>query len=227
MKCARIAVCLIAIALLTGATGVAPAAAVNPEFVYTAAGKAFTGASGTPNLIETTSGIKVSCKTNKVSGEIEGTSPQKKVKKVLYTFTGCEASGFSCNTHGFAAGEIMTGELVGELGYINTAAKKVGLDLKAVSPASITTFECAPFVRTAVVEGSVIAEIAPVNSLVKGPLDSFSLAYSQASGVQKPTHFEGAANDVLSVSLNGSPFVEAGLEVTDKLTPGGEVKINA
>ena len=78
------------------------------------------------------------------TGEAEGTN---KVANVKVTFTGCAClSSLPC-TAPAAEGEVKTNTLKGKLGYINKAAKEVGVLLEpaAANKGRFAEFECGEF----------------------------------------------------------------------------------
>jgi len=81
----------------------------------------------------------VECHAESSSGEAAGTS---EVKKVHVKFTGCNLfETIPCDNTG--PEEINTSELKGKLGYINKAAKEVGVLLEPVAKhGAFATFEC-------------------------------------------------------------------------------------
>jgi hypothetical protein len=196
--------------LAVGATATASASAALPEFVGPFP-VAFTAKSGVTKL-ETVKGAVITCLTDKGAGEVTG----PKTGSVTITLTGCEfvTLGLPCNTVGVPPGEIVTVPLVMTLGYINTEKKEAGVDLSTATGGPLMEFVCGPL--PAVVVGSVIGKITPVNKLVKPPA-KFTLKFTQAAGKQKPTHFEGGPIDVLTTSFGGGPFSESGLASTDTL----------
>jgi hypothetical protein len=179
--------------------------------------KSFTSTSGAGTL-ETKGGKKVTCKADTNKGEITGA---KTFGKVFVIFTGCESSGFKCNTSGAASGEIKTNELSGELGYLEKATKKVGIVLKPVGT-SFAEFECSSLVKVKVT-GAVVGEITPINTMTK----TFTLKLEQSKGIQKWTKLEGGVESVLKTSINGGTAEQSGDESTDTITTEEEAEIKA
>ncbi len=219
----RVAPCMAAlgaIALAVVGLAAAPALAALPEF-SPAAPIPFTSSSGTSTL-ETVSKIKVKCKADTDKGEITG--PNTVI--MVVSFTGCETKGpIMCNSPNGVAGEIVTAVLSGTLGYIvNPEVKEVGLDLSSPTGAVIAEFTCGAALR-AIVVGSVIGQITPVNKLLLPP-KHFTLKFKQAKGKQSITHLSGGPIDVLMTSFGG-PFEESGLSSSDKVSFAAPLEIKA
>jgi hypothetical protein len=150
-----------------------------------------------------------------------------KVSGVVLTFTGCALGTMgACQSPGSASGEITTNTLVGSLGVIATSSEgaarnKIGLDYKAASGDQVTEFTCAG--AHADVSGSLIAEV-PHDTMVAAA----TVKFSQARGVQKPTHFEGGAEAGLSAFWGeDGPFQPTGLGFTDVQTSEEKVEVSS
>jgi hypothetical protein len=96
---------------------------------------------GTEERVKESETLNVECAAENSTGEASGTNS---VANVHVTFTGCAAFGvFPCKTVGSKEGEILTTTLKGKLGWINKAAKEVGVLLEpAKKHGSFATFEC-------------------------------------------------------------------------------------
>jgi hypothetical protein len=155
--------------------------------------------------LETTGGRKISCAVADEEGKYTG----GKTETTIITLVGCTTKigteTANCRSNPLKEGEIETGELEGEIGFITVnERKKVGLDLKPKSPStSFASFTCGPpppGISTLLVtwEGSVIAPIGPPN---RSRLE-FKSVYKQVErGVQQVQSFEGGAKDTLSLSF--------------------------
>jgi hypothetical protein len=182
--------------------GICSKALAGGEFIRTIVAHGFksTGGAGT---LETKGGTKVTCKAEKQEkGEFTG---DKTVAKVIITFTGCESSGFKCNTAKAEAGEIKTNELNGEIGYLEKATKKVGLKLVPTGGGNFAEFSCAGIVKVTV-RGTSYGEIK-----VTGFSKTGELNYEQAKGKPKWAKFEGEAENKLESSVGGGAFEESGI----------------
>jgi hypothetical protein len=162
---------------------------------------AFSG-SGEKVGLETPGKLKLICGAATFDGAYSG----PKTVLVTLDLIGCEnaATKQKCQTTLVKEGEIEA-ELEGEIGFISGGAKPVvGLDLKppaSSSSSNVTTFQCGkagevPSVN-AVVEGSVIGPIKPINHMV----EEFKLTYAETNGVQAVRQFEGGAQDTLVAKL--------------------------
>lgn len=218
MRRIRIAgLCLVATVALSAAAA-AQASAELPEFSGPYP-KAFTS-TGKRSILQTAGDVKVRCKADATAGEITG----GRAGSINVTFTGCEAAGSPCTSPEAAEGEISTSGLSLELGYLNKAAKEVGVDLAAVAPAPFAVFSCGSLEAT--VTGSVIGRINPVNK-VKRPPSRFTLRFSQSGGRQKAIKLEGEPQDVLEASLAGGPYEQSGLTSTDAVRFAESIEIDA
>jgi len=131
---------------------------------------------------------KVVCKAAKDKGQITG--PKTDTEEM--TFTGCKLGKLTCTQKGIAS--IKTVPLESEIGYINSAAKEVGDDLKPAGGGTILVeFECG---ETKIwVEGSIIGRITPINV---APQKLFHVTFTSVGaspGHQNPSSFEGGPND--------------------------------
>src|ERR1700741_2588219 len=107
-------------------------------------------------VLEAASGSEISC-TEQVekTGEF---GPGDQVKNVVGEFSGCEASGASCNSSGKSAGIIFTKKLHGEPGIVKKEAKEEknidGNDLRGQEGELLAEFSCGPVPVT--VRGGVV-----------------------------------------------------------------------
>jgi hypothetical protein len=171
-------------------------------------------------FLETVAKFKLKCASSVDAGEITG--PTSGVVRI--TFKGCESGGAACASAGAGAGEILTLPLVASLGYINPEGKVVGLDLANPAGAVVAEFRCGG--TLAVLKGSVIGKLSPVNHVVK-PSGHFKLKFEQKGGKQKYTNFAGGPLDILETALGGGPFVPTGLKSTDQIRFAEAVEVKA
>jgi hypothetical protein len=83
---------------------------------------------------------KIECASESNSGE---TVAKNKVENVHVTFAGCNLFGYlPCTSEGRSEGEVETKTLKGKLGWINKAAKEVGLLLEPQNRGPFAAFEC-------------------------------------------------------------------------------------
>jgi len=182
----------------------------------------FSGSGGVTKL-ETVGHAKVKCSAVSNNGEYTGA----KTATVTLHLTGCELTGKGiCQSAGAAPGEIVTGPLAGELGFIRdefkeaTAFTSVGLDLK--HEPSLLNAECGTSKVQLSVTGSVIGTITPFDKMSS----AFTLKFAQSAGKQIPEHFEGGVNDTLAASF-GSGSEAAGLAGVDKFANEERLAIKA
>jgi hypothetical protein len=180
------------------AASAATASAALPEFETTAT---LTGKSkaGEKTILQTLAGTKVECESGATKSG-KATEKTKQITGVVISFTGCKSSGFSCESSGAGAGNIVTNEITATLGYINKTAKTVGL-LFAVAKAGgfFVEFNCAGGIVKNKVLGQLICPIEPVNTKTT----KFTLTCKQEKGDQAVTKFEGGETEVLKTSVNG------------------------
>lgn len=179
----------------------ATASAAKPEFVFGGVKKGFESKATGAVSLETTGGTKVKCLGGSGKGEIEGGNGSKKLTKVIVKFTGCESTGFKCKTPTGATGEIITNELVGQLGYVE-GTTKVGLEMKPKTGTQFAEFECVGGIVKVKITGAVIGQLTPLNTKVK-TTQHYTLAYRQTAGVQEWKELVGGEEDTLLTSVNG------------------------
>jgi hypothetical protein len=168
---------------------------------------------GSKVTLEVVPGTKITCTGATGSGEYTSNTT---TGAIALTLTGCEMSANSCENTG-TAGEVRFHELASALGVLKQEAlgtpAKIGVRLEPqVAGEDVADFTCGPFLIKVI--GKVITK-AGANAMQLIP----PRVYMQTKGEQHWEHFEGGAFDevVLSVSIAGSAFVEAGLEGNLKL----------
>jgi alpha-tubulin suppressor-like RCC1 family protein len=169
--------------------------------------------------LETVGKKRIACTGETGKGEYTGL---KSVGHVALTLTGCELPGQKCTTGGFAAGEIVTNTLEGELGWENKAKKAVALDLlAAVSGQPVAAFTCGAAAVS--ISGSVLVKVAAGKTSA-----TETLKYSGTAGKQKPEHFEGGPRDVLETSFKEGlpPFEQTALLLTAVRTAEENIEEN-
>jgi hypothetical protein len=179
----------------------------------TGSGRKFTG-SGKAVTLESVGGKKLKCSETAASGEYTGL----KTASIALTLTGCSggASKEACQSSGAPSGEIQTGSLAAELGFISDKVTsegpvaKLGWDLKG-SPISGT---CGAEHLPLVVSGSLISPISAVDKMVP----SYSLTSKAKAGVQEVEAFEEEPADTLGLTLGSGGSEKAGLTGTLKVT---------
>jgi hypothetical protein len=188
------------------------------------AGNKFTG-SGKAVTLETTGKAQIKCLNSQSSGEYTGT----KTATVALKLTGCKlaSGGAACQSAGASAGEVTTGSLQAQLGFIKDVENGpevisvVGWDIKG-SP-TVLSGECGAGKESLVVSGSVIGTITPADKAVA----AYTLKFNEAGGKQLPEAFEEGANDTLSETLGGGGAEQAGLKSTEKITNEEKLEFKA
>jgi hypothetical protein len=186
MQRIRMAGLALAAVFAFSAVASASASAELPEFSKT--GVKFTATTGKAKLTSPGAGQTVECEssTTKEGAEINGV---KTVAKVTVKFKGCVKGTAKCKTTGAEAGEIVTQELKGEIGYLNKTEKTVGTKLEPVTPSTFVTFTCEGGFETSVT-GCVTGQNKPINEEV----ETSELIFAEEGGHQKFRGFEGATN---------------------------------
>jgi len=108
-------------------------------------------------VLEGASGSEITCEQqSQKEGEY---GPEDQVKNVVGEFSGCQTSGFECNSEGKGKGLIDTFKLHGEPGIVEKLAKTEknvdGNDLRAQSGTQLAKFVCGP-VEVKVTGGVVV-----------------------------------------------------------------------
>jgi len=157
----------------------------------------FTGSSNS-TVLATTGHSSIKCVNANITGEYTG----PKTAAVEIEFQACtNSAGVQCQTTPVQVSEIKMVGLEGELGFIKNELPyiKVGLDLRPRPPLTdLTTYECGSATETARVEGSVIAQIKPIDKMT---LESNLLFKVTKAGQQVPQSFEGGPTDTLSTTF--------------------------
>jgi hypothetical protein len=180
------------------------------------------GKSSGSTTLESKNGTKVTCeKAESKGGEATNT---KEIAKTTVKFNGCKESlfGGKCNTAKLAAGEILTAELTGKIGFEPKSTTEVDLELKPAktedkeggkevlegSNGAFAVFECTGGLAKIEARGAVIGMLG------KGQLGkstkSLNLLYEKgaSAGLQELTSMEGGfmTEAKLESSLNGGKF---------------------
>lgn len=158
--------------------------------------KAFKGKGAGSNLDVVGLG-EVTCTSSTDEGKFTG---PKTAGGIKVTFKGCEVDHEKCHSKSAASGEIKTNTLDGEVGYINKATKEVGADLKAESGPYEAEFECGVLPLDAVVKGSVIGIVEPINKFTK----EATFTFERLGTTQLPSKLEGGLPDTLVVEECGA-----------------------
>jgi hypothetical protein len=162
----------------------------------------------------------VHCTASSGKGEITG--PRSTVSE--YRLTGCTAAGGSakCKSASAEEEEIVTGQIAGDLVYIDQAKAQVGILLNPEGHTYIS-FKCGG--EPAEGQGSFIAPVGPINQ----EATAFTATLSQLDSVQAPDEYEGEKGEQLQAIPTGrresNPFVPTGVELSMTIhSVPGEIK---
>jgi hypothetical protein len=199
-----------------------PASGTLPEFKPSTK-QAVSGSTGVLTL-QTSTTKTLTCAKGTSVGEITGA---RTVGAVVLTFTGCEIKeGSGCKVKSAGAktsGEIVTKTLAGELGETEQATSGVGLVLSPTSGEEWTQIEgecVGPF--AGILEGSLGAEVTPVNKLTK----TATLAFVGSDGEQKIHQIKLKGSEIVNPKLKTASGTTISWDATETLTfKGNEVEI--
>ncbi len=171
---------------------------------------------------ESVSASKITCKTEKSSGEYSG---PKTVGNVIFTFGGCAFGGSKCTAAGAKEGEVKTNALVGELGVVKASTEgvidnEIGLDLKAPGTGALAEFSCGSI--TVKWRGSVI-EAVKSNKMILSAVSK----YTATKGKQKPEGFEGQPKDIIESSLGSGAFEQSAWTLDTTQTDKEKIEVNS
>lgn len=187
------------------------------------AGKAKFTSSGGIGVLTTVGGAGVECKTESSAGEfVPGNN--KEEAGIIVKFNGCKSLEAPCTTPGAAAGELLTNELEGIVGWQSKALKKTDLELvpaKSVTSGLFIEFSCSGLVVK--VRGHVLVPIK--NDTMK---TTEILKFVAVKGKQKPEIWEESSEKaILEASFKGGPFEQAGQNITSTVTGEEPLELNA
>jgi len=154
----------------------------------------FTGASTTGGTLETLAKRLVTCTSDTSKGSINSATTVTGVKVI---FKGCSASGpfgikLPCKTAGKGSEEIETVALKGTLFYLKAGTNETGVLLQPESGTTFASFLCGPTLgveETLTVSGSVVGVLTTVNV----PSKTFTLKFTQTTGMQSPAEYLNAS----------------------------------
>ncbi len=145
---------------------------------------------------------EVTCTSSKLSGALSSASS---VSDVVIELSGCATGAVKCQSPMLKRGKIETAKLAGVIGLL--PGGRGGLDLKAESGSVLASFACEGHDVT--VEGSVVGELTPIDTLTKTMTMTFAV---NGEGFQDYKSLEGQPEDVLLTTLAGLGTFESGLE---------------
>jgi hypothetical protein len=187
----------------------------------------FTSSGGTATLA-TKGGKTVTCTSEKSSGEfIAGTD--NKHEQTTVEFAGCKSNTFACTTAGKASGELVTNELLGEVGFENAAKKKTALKLYPAPSAKGKFIEFKCIGLEVKVRGK--GEEAGAGILVNVKNDKMTatetLKYKATKGVQKPVKWEGPNPETyLESNFENLGYEQSGQTITSTVKGEEPLELN-
>jgi hypothetical protein len=179
------------------------------------------GISGTlgPATLETVGRARITCGGGSASGSYASAADET----LTLRLTGCKrfSPAAPCTSAGAAEGEIVTGALQAEVGFISgrsTGKPVVGFDFGRSG--SLLSAECGTGLarQQVTVEGSAIGKLTTIQNAMA---TTASVALKAGAGVQAPEAFEEGLRDTLSETLAEGltrTTEQAGLTVTLKTT---------
>ena len=190
------------------------------------AGKAKFTTTGGVGVLTTVGGSGVECKGETSTGEfVPGNN--KEEAGIVVTFTGCKALAQPCTSPGAKAGELITNELEGIVGWENKERKKTDLELhpaKSVPSGFFIEFECAGLVVK--VKGKVLVPIK--NDKMT---ETETLKFKATKGKQKPEKWEESPSPaILEASFSnfkGGEFEQAGQNIVSTVKGEEKLELNA
>jgi hypothetical protein len=172
-------------------------------------------------FLEGASGTKITCTGGTSKGEVTG---PRTTKNNVATFTGCESSGFKCES-GATEGVIVTKVLEGHLGNVTATQPAVRLFPEATGRGTeLAAFSCAGGSVPVKVKGSVIGALsgaAGTNPATGKLQKSGKITFAEAKGIQKYVEFiegpEKGQKEQLESSIGGAAYEKSGQSVITTL----------
>jgi hypothetical protein len=172
-------------------------------------------------FLEGASGTKITCTGGTSKGEVTG---PRTTKNNVATFTGCESSGFKCES-GATEGVIVTKVLEGHLGNVTATQPAVRLFPEATGRGTeLAAFSCAGGTVPVKVKGSVIGALsgaAGTNPATGKLQKSGKITFAEAKGIQKYVEFiegpEKGQKEQLESSIGGAAYEKSGQSVITTL----------
>jgi hypothetical protein len=207
-------------ALAVSVVASASASAALPEF---SPARGLTGTGGS-SLFQTEGfAIVPQCQSEASKGTITGPKSGTLEVELKGCNTGSGFNSVKCSTTGQAAGVVLFSATI-EPVYITKEPKVVGL---LVNVAEFTA-HCG--ISPVAVRGSYLGSITPINKKVK-TTEHFTVTAKETAGKNEYTGYENSSGEHKSTSLKesieGGPFVQAGYQSTEQLTPSVEMELKA
>jgi hypothetical protein len=192
------------------------------------ANNGFTTSGGAATLT-TKGGKTVTCTSEKSSGEYIAGGDNKHEKTVV-EFAGCKSNGFACTTAGKSTGELVTNELLGEVGYEVAAKKKTALKLYPAPSAKgkFIEFKCVGLEIKVRGKGEEAGAGILVNIKNDKMTTTEALKYKASKGIQKPVKWEGPNPETyLESNFENLGYEQSGQTITSTVKNEEAIELNA
>ena len=184
--------------------------------------------SGGAATLATKGGKTVTCTSEKSGGEYI-TGGDNKHESTIVEFAGCKSNGFACTTVGKASGELVTNELLGEVGYENLAKKKTALKLYPAPSAKgkFIEFKCVGLEIKVRGKGEEAGAGILVNIKNDKMTTTEALKYKATKGVQKPVKWEGPNPETyLESNFENLGYEQSGQTITSNVKNEEAIELN-
>jgi hypothetical protein len=189
--------------------------------------RGFTTKGGAATLA-TKGGKTVTCTSETSTGEYLNDGTNKK-ESTTVEFGGCVSNSFKCTTEGKSAGELVTNELIGEVGFENIAKKKTALKLSPAASAKgkFIEFKCVGLEVKVQGKGGEAGAGILVNIKNDKMTTTEALKYKATKGVQKPVKWEGPNPETyLESNFEKLGYEQSGQTVTSTVTNEEPLELN-
>jgi hypothetical protein len=184
--------------------------------------------SGGAATLATKGGKTVTCTSEKSGGEYI-TGGDNKHESTTVEFAGCKSNGFACTTVGKASGELVTNELLGEVGFENLAKKKTALKLYPAPSAKgkFIEFKCVGLEIKVRGKGEEAGAGILVNIKNDKMATTEALKYKATKGVQKPAKWEGPNPETyLESNFENLGYEQSGQTITSNVKNEEAIELN-
>jgi hypothetical protein len=215
----RSGLALLMVAFALSAVAATTASAALPEFTGSFPNSFhYTGGA----ISFTTVGSVTTFRCTRTQGE--GSLTSAKGGSIQLRFIGCEDGGTFWTTEGAERGEIKTGTLPIELGYIKREPKQVGLEINHGAGTAFANWTVGGPGHKGGIRGPVIAQLAAINT--KTTTYTLTLAKKER-GVQNPVNFAGQPRLDLEINMLGGNWEEGALENAGSVVFERETELKA
>jgi hypothetical protein len=187
----------------------------------------FTSSGGAATLA-TKGGKTVTCTSEKSTGEYLADGTNKR-ESTAVEFAGCVSSTFKCTTEGKASGELVTNELLGEIGFESAAKKKTALKLYPAPSAKgkFIEFKCIGLEVKVRGKGEESGAGILVNIKNDKMTATETLKYKATKGVQKPVKWEGPNPETyLESNFENLGYEQSGQVITSNVKNEEALELN-